>query len=728
MSTNSGTYVKTGKMENMGYGFLGEGKYGEDEFHFRNIQNGPDSAFRHLTADEIRALEANNNRAENWENVLVRDPFTPDLVRDNRFYGKVRIGKIPYETLRFHDLCVPMGITGSTVISSDICDFSAVHNVGYLSHYIVRENCILFRVNEIQCTNHSKFGNGILKEGEDPDVLVEMWLMNENGNRPVLPFEDIQVSDAFLWANWPEDRELSKALKKMTFERFSSKRGYYGEIGKGCVIKGVGIIKDVKFGPCCYVKGATKLKNLTIRSSYEAPTQIGESCELVNGIVGYGCKVFYGCKAVRFVMCENSQLKYGGRLIHSMLGENSTVSCCELISNLVFPFHEQHHNNSFLISSLIQGQSNMAAGANIGSNHNSRGADGELRAGRGFWPALSSTIKFDSRFASFVLIAKGNYDYELNIKTPFSLVSDSRREGRRQVMPAYWWMYNMYALERNSDKFSKRDGRKMTRSFLETDYLAPDTAWEIFDGMRLLGKWTAYSLGCEGTENELELQGREILENHPSDLSGKEVIAMHQENYSRNRMLVLHPVEAYNAYRAMLIYYGTKETVAWCAKTGMRVSELEKLSSQAHFRWVNLGGRLVPESVVDNLRHHIACGDISTWDQVHALYEKWDSEYPLEKAKNAMFCLKKILGIGNGELDLTMWNGLVLKLAETRKYIDRQVYETRCKDYRNKFRMVTYRGKEEQEAVLGKLEDNSFVRQSAQKTARMLENAAKCVF
>jgi len=96
-------------------------------------------------------------------------------------------------------------------------------------------------------------------------------------------------------------------------------------------------------GESAYIKGSNKLKNLTIKSREDARTQIGEGVELVNGIIGYGCKIFYGCKAVRFVMCDNSSLKYGARLIHSVLGENSTVSCCEILNNLIFPAHEQHH-------------------------------------------------------------------------------------------------------------------------------------------------------------------------------------------------------------------------------------------------------------------------------------------------------------------------------------------------------------------------------------------------
>jgi hypothetical protein len=55
------------------------------------------------------------------------------------------------------------------------------------------------------------------------------------------------------------------------------------------------------------------------------------------------------------------------------------------------------------------GQSNMAAGATIGSNHNSRGADGELIAARGFWPGLCVSLKHNSKFATFPLISKGDY-------------------------------------------------------------------------------------------------------------------------------------------------------------------------------------------------------------------------------------------------------------------------------------------------------------------------------
>jgi hypothetical protein len=196
--------------------------------------------------------------------------------------------------------------------------------------------------------------------------------------------------------------------------------------------------------------------------------------KLVNGIVDYGCRIFYGVKAVRFFMASHSQLKYGARLINSYLGNNSTISCCEVLNSLIFPAHEQHHNNSFLCAALVAGQSNMAAGATIGSNHNSRSPDGEIVAGRGFWPGLCVSLKHNSKFASFTILAKGDYPVELNIPIPFSLISNDVSNDQLLVMPGYWFLHNMYALARNSWKYSDRDKRTDKTQLIEFSFLGPD--------------------------------------------------------------------------------------------------------------------------------------------------------------------------------------------------------------------------------------------------------------
>lgn len=432
----------------LGYGFIPK-EYipkGKNEYHLRNLQNRSGIKYRKLTAYETEVLVKNANSSDDWNKVLVSKAFNPELVKNCKFYGLVRIGKLEPLYHEFNNLRMPVGLYNSTIISCDLGDNVAINNVNYISHYIVGSSVMLANINELCTTDHSKFGNGIIKEGESEAVRIWLELCNENGGRSIMPFNGMLPGDAYLWTRYRDRDKLMQKFKEFTEEKFDQQRGYYGKIGDRTVIKNCGIIKDVWVGSDAYIKGANKLKNLTINSSPDAKSQIGESCELVNGIVGFGCRIFYGVKAVRFILASNSQLKYGARLINSYLGDNSTISCCEVLNSLIFPAHEQHHNNSFLCAALVMGQSNMAAGATIGSNHNSRGADGELQAGRGFWPGLCVSLKHNSKFASFTLLAKGDYPAELNIPIPFSLVNNDVSKDQLVVMPAYWFMYNMYAL------------------------------------------------------------------------------------------------------------------------------------------------------------------------------------------------------------------------------------------------------------------------------------------
>ena len=73
-------------------------------------------------------------------------------------------------------------------------------------------------------------------------------------------------------------------------------------------------------------------------------------------------------------------IKQYARVIQSAVGCNSTIACGEVQNCFIAPLHEQHHNSSFLIAAGIGGQSNIASGANLGSNHNSRANDGTMEA------------------------------------------------------------------------------------------------------------------------------------------------------------------------------------------------------------------------------------------------------------------------------------------------------------------------------------------------------------
>ena len=764
--------VKVSQENTLGYGFVPDEflREGEDEYSFRFQQNGDNSNYRHLTPAEVTALEAGGNYSDDWGQVLVQDPFDPGVIRTSGFYGLVRLGPLQKQILSFHDFAQPEGIVSSRLISSDIGAHCSIMRCAYVANYIIQDHCILSRVDELQTTNHSKFGNGVVKEGEDSDVLVTIEIMNENGGRRVAPFVGMTPADAYLWGSYRSDPQLLQRFMDLTSKVCDSRRGRYGIVGHDSVIKGCRIIKDVYIGPCSYIKGANKLKNLSLLSVEDSPVQIGEGVELVNGIIGCGSNIFYGCKAVRFLMGDNCKLSYGARLIHSILGDNSTVSCCEMISNLIFPGHEQHHNNSFLIASLVMGQSNIAAGATVGSNHNSRGADGELVGGRGFWPALSSTLKHNSKFASYTLLNKGNYPNELFIELPFSLLWDNTAAHRREIMPAYWWMYNMYALERNCYKYKARDRRKHPKQIIETAYLAPDTANEIRKALFLLEVWTAKSLlrnfgaDCsvirdlgqavgidlnpqytaalekssvfhpwehidEGNlrqVTDLARIGRYLLNRQPQLVEDIEVTGEGMEN-SNNPVVIVKPVQAYAAYVMMLQYYGITEAARYCSEHGINFRQLEKSVSTCPLveypreqvsayaltqdcgliRWENVGGQLIPTTLVRSLLDDVKSGVLDSWDAVHDRYRALDGDYPLYKAVDACLALHSLYRTDH--LSKDQFGSCVEVALNSRSFIDEQVFLTRDKDYRNFFRSITYRSEEEQDAVVGNIADNSFI-------------------
>ena len=678
--------------KHLGDSFLDE-KYlekNQSEFYQRDKQVG-NKGWRNLTSDEIKILINNGNYSSNWDNVLVRDPFTPTLIFRTSFFGLVRIGNIEKGLLKYHDFTMSQGIYDSFIISCDIGDNCAISKCHYLSHYIIKDRVILHQIDEMQTTNHAKFGVGIIKEGEDENVRVSIDIMNEAGGRKIYPFRSMTCSDAYLWGSYRADLKLMEKFDEFTKKTMSDKRGFYGVVEDDCVIKSCRIIKDVYFNTCSYVKGANKLKNLTINSSEEMPSQIGEGVELVNGIIGEGCHIFYGCKAVRFVMMDNSNLKYGARLINSVLGENSTISCCEVLNNLVFPSHEQHHNNSFLIASNIQGLSNMAAGANIGSNHNSRGADGEIVAQRGFWPALSSTLKHNCKFAPYTLIAKGNYPSELNITFPFSLLSGENNV--RKIMPCYWWMYNLYALERNSYKVKARDNRKVIKQIIESEYLAPDTALSIIEARNTLKILVAKAYDPSLTDEKKMLKlGSKLLNSDKSVIDNLDVLSFDSEN-SNIPVKILKPYEAYHAYKEMLIYYGAREVAFWCNKNNYSLSDLQNSVEASLKPWVNIGGQIVSLELVDKLREDVNNGVLKSWEDVHKRYKQWDKDYEKEKVSNALGVLKVSLKVDY--IDENVWDKIKERAKNTRLYIEEQVFQTRVKDYNNPFRSITFRNDEE---------------------------------
>src|SRR5215203_438108 len=724
--------IKKKPISSLGYNFVAKEfiPKGKDEYYLRNIQNRSGIPYRQLTKAEIKSLQQNNNTADDLSKLFFADPFNSSLIKNCNFFGLIRIGKLENVFLEYHDIRLQVGLYNSTIISCDFGDNVAINNVNYMSHYIAGNEVIIVNVNEMAVSDHSKFGNGIIREGEKENVRIWLEICNENAGRGILPFNGMLPGDAWLWSRYRDDEVLMKKFKQFTEKQFDKKRGYYGKIGDGTVIKNCGIIKDTWIGSEAYIKGANKLKNLTINSGPQGKTQIGEGVELVNGIIGFGCRIFYGVKAVRFILSDHSQLKYGARLINSYLGYNSTISCCEVLNSLIFPGHEQHHNNSFLCAASVLGQSNMAAGATIGSNHNSRGADGEIIAGRGFWPGLCVSLKHNSKFASFTIIAKGDYPAEINIPVPFSLVSNDVANDKLVVMPAYWFMYNMYALARNEEKYKARDQRRDKAQYIEYDFLAPDSINEVFDSIYLLKKFAGQAFAKKQNKKIKDEQGfvtigTTLLETKDPVIDELEILADEFENAGRKVQLT-KVQQAYTIFKELIVYYGVNQLLhfAWNNK----ITDWEKFYTTLPLRarrnnWLNIGGQLFPQPAVTTFKKDIYSAKIKNWGDVHSFYNVNSQIYPEQKLQHSFASLLEILQLKPADFDKKIFKELIQQAVTSREWMVKGIFDSRAKDYHNPFRKMVYDNRKQMETVIGKLDENSFIKKQIAEMKSYRERA-----
>src|SRR5574344_422743 len=604
--------------------------------------------YRRLSLDEQDQLKLNGNRSECWNTIFVKENISINNICNNRFYGTVCIGLIGQDGLVDGDLRLPEGVFDSSFSNVTIGDHCAIHNVKMLSEYTIGDYCILFNIDEMTCSANSA-----------PHYA---WLepMNENGGRRILPFSGMTIGDAYLWARYRGHKVLMEKLEQFTLQTLSTLEGGYRKIGDH------GVIKNCK-----------TIHNVAVRSSEGDSTKIEDCIALTAGRKGYGCHLGVDVIASRILLGEHVHLEFGVRLNDTVVGDNSTIARCEVGCSIIFPAHEQHHNNSFLIAALVMGQSNIAAGGTIGSTHNSRTADNEISAGRGFWPGLCCSFKHSSQFASYCLLSKADYPAELNITLPFALVNNNVNKDQLEVMPAYWWMYNMYAMNRNSKKFAARDKRVCKAQHVEFDNLAPDTAEEMLIGRMLLHEWTeeAYQR-ARNTETAPEILGRGM------------------EHGSR-KTVILKAAKGYKAYEDMLIYYAMNTLTTQYEN---QVPPMELGEGQRVQKWVNLGGQLIPQVDMEQMITDIESGTLNSWGDIHGRLDALWAIYPQQKCRHAyqVLCnLAKVL-----TLDAVQWQNYISRYESIKIYVQDQIKVTRHKDDVNPFRNMTYWDEAERAAVL----------------------------
>ena len=593
-----------------------------------------------LKDEEVKILENNGCWAEDWKLIHVKRPFDPSLIRSTGFYGNVYIGRLEKGFIQFHGVSHPIGIYGCQITSSCIDDYSSLSR-STISESIIGRNVIIHDCSELST---------------DPDAFKNPVIIgagNEKAGREAVLFNGITMQDIWVQTHLKSHDILQQFITQFNQAKLAA-AAPYTVIEENCVIENTKAVRSVKLGRRGIISGASRVEECVIGSGSASRTAICDNAVVKQSFIGGGVNIESGAFVEQCFLDKQVTIKQYARVIQSAVGSNSTIACGEVQNCFIAPLHEQHHNSSFLIAADIGGQCNIASGANLGSNHNSRANDGELAAGRGFWAGLSTSVKYCSSFAPFTLLAKSSFACELDIKLPFALVSDNVKDNTLDVMPAYWWRHNMYALFRNNWKFQKRLGK--AGDGIEYRFMAPDTAEEVQKALDLLKEYK------------------------------KKIPAFTMENSSR-KVQILGIDEGIKAYKEMLLWYGVSTVLEWLGKPGVKADKYRDIpvdASRKTWGWTNVCGHLVCDVDLKQLVQDIEKGDFISWDDVEERFERLDLEYPKTRFAHALHVLAVLYG--KKQFDQAMLDKIKRDYEQLSDKIKKQIIATRKKDFENKFR------------------------------------------
>jgi len=115
------------------------------------------------------------------------------------------------------------------------------------------------------------------------------------------------------------------------------------------------------------------------------------------------------------------------------------------------------------------------------------------------------------------------------------------------------------------------------------------------------------------------------------------------------------------------------------------------------------------------MRARIRSGRIKSWDEIHQAYAQYGDSYSSERLIHAIAALREVAGIRLSQLSAEQFRQLLEESAQTKKWIFNNIYESRAKDYTNPFRMMVYQNAEEMNNVIGRLDENTFIKKEKQE-------------
>jgi carbonic anhydrase/acetyltransferase-like protein (isoleucine patch superfamily) len=429
-------------------------------------------ALRNLTQGEIDTLQRNGSTAENWERVRVSKEFDANRVWNTQFIGDVSIGKNSGK-VTVDGLERPCGIRSATIANCTIGNNVFIANVGsFIGNYDIEDDVVIEDVSVMVSEATAQFGNG-----EEVNVL------NETGGRSVTLFEELNAQIAYVQAFYRHDKKfgtkLDAIIRKHTARRHSGK----GRLSKGAQVRSCKIIKNVSIGPSASLQGALELRNGTILSCSEHPTQVGAGVVVRDFILSEGSSVEEGAILNRAFVGQGVQVGKQCSVVQSLLFANCEAFHTEINSVFAGPYTVTHHKSTLLIASLWS-FFNAGSGTNQSNHMYKLGPVHQGVFERGCKTGSFAYNLMECHIPAFCVII-GKHMANIDIPDfPFSYLYED--EGRSYLAMGV----NLFSIGtvRDGEKWPERDRRKapQKRDLIVFDVFSPYTVEKMRRGRGII--------------------------------------------------------------------------------------------------------------------------------------------------------------------------------------------------------------------------------------------------
>ncbi len=295
--------------------------------------------YRHLYQEEIYVLESNSCWAENWDNVMVDEAFTPYGFHRVIFYGDIRLGKFENQVEVTKGFTKHAGINDATLRNVTVGDNCLIEKIGnFINNYTIGDDCYISNVSTMETTEGATFGEGHL-----------VSVLNEMGDGNVILFHDLNSQLAAFMVKHFQDKQLKDKLTRLVNEEIRFTQPERGTIGNGVKIINSKEITNTVVKDDCEINGAARLSDCTIMSSADASVYIGTGVICENSIICNGCSITNSVKMQDCFVGEACQITNGFTAEASVFFANSFMANGEACAAFCGPFSASHHKSSLLI-------------------------------------------------------------------------------------------------------------------------------------------------------------------------------------------------------------------------------------------------------------------------------------------------------------------------------------------------------------------------------------------